>query len=53
MCDDICGQAVVSLRLPKNWRSSVRNAVLTVVGILRVAMLAGRDALINNGQAIR
>ena len=51
MCDDICGQAFESLRLPKGWRSSVRNAVLNVIGIVRIAMLAGREALITNGNA--
>jgi len=51
MSDEICGQAVESLRLPKGWRSHVRNAVLNVVGIVRIAMLAGREASINNGDA--
>ena len=51
MSDEICGQAVESLRLPKGWRSHVRNAVLNVVGIVRIAMLAGREALISNGDA--
>lgn len=27
-----------TLRLPKNWRSSVRHAVLNVIGIVRIAM---------------
>jgi hypothetical protein len=40
-----------TLRLPKNWRSSVRHAVLHVIGIVRMAMLAGRQALIDNGDA--
>jgi transposase len=51
MCDEICGQTVESLRLPKGWRSSVRSAVLNVIGIVRIAMLAGREALITNGDA--
>ena len=42
-------KTVESLRLPKGWQSYVRNAVLNVVGIVRIAMLAGREALINNG----
>ncbi len=49
MCDEVCGQPVESLQLPKGWRASVRNAVLNVVGIVRIAMLAGREALITNG----
>jgi len=52
MCDEIYGQPVESLRLPKGWRSSIRNAVLNVIGIVRIAMLAGREALISNGDAI-
>jgi hypothetical protein len=51
MCDEICGQAVESLRLPKDWSSSVRNALLNVIGIVRIAMLAGREALVTNGSA--
>ena len=45
----ICEEDVESLRLPKNWRSSVRNAVLNAIGIVRIAMLVGREVLINNG----
>ena len=40
-----------SLRLPKNWPALVRSAVLNVVGIVRIAMLAGREALIKNGDS--
>jgi putative transposase len=42
---------VDSLRLPKNWHSLVRSAVLNVIGIVRIAMLAGREALIKNGDS--
>ena len=51
MCDEICGQPVESLRLPKGRHSPVRNAVLNVIGILRIAMLTGRKALITNRKA--
>ncbi len=51
MCDEICGQTVESLRLPEDWHSYVRNAVLNVVGIARIAMRAGREVLITNGDA--
>jgi hypothetical protein len=40
-----------SLQFPKHWHSLVRTAVLNVVGIVRIAMLAGREALIQNGDA--
>jgi hypothetical protein len=49
MSATICEDDVERLRLPRNWRASVRSAVLNVVGIVRVAMLAAREALINNG----
>jgi transposase len=51
MCDEISGLADDSLRLPKGWHSHVRNAVLNVVGVVRIAMLTGREALIANGDA--
>ncbi len=42
---------IETLRLPRNWHSYVRHAVLNVVGIVRIEMLAGREALITNGDA--
>jgi hypothetical protein len=51
VCDEVGEQDVESLPLPKNWQASVRNAVLNVIGIVRVAVLAGREALITNGDA--
>ncbi len=49
MCDEVCQQDVESLPFPKDWRSCARNAVLNVIGIVRIAMLAGREALIKDG----
>ena len=46
---EFCEEDVASLRLPKDWHSYVRCAVLNVIGIVRVAMLAGREAWITNG----
>jgi hypothetical protein len=51
MSATICEDDVERLRLPRNWRASVRSVVLKVVGIVRIAMLAGREALIANGDA--
>ena len=48
MCGEVCQQDV-ELPLPKDLHSFVRNAVLNIVGIVRIAMHAGREALINNG----
>ena len=49
--DEICEEDVESLRLPKDWHSYVRCAVLNVIGIVHVAMLTGREALITNGDS--
>jgi hypothetical protein len=35
------------LKLPGNWSQSVRNAMLNVLGILRIAMLDGRERTVN------
>ena len=49
MCNESYEQDIASLPLPKDWAANVRNAVLNVIGILRVAMLSGREALIQEG----
>ena len=49
MCNEICEKDAESLPLPKDWSATVRNAVLNVIGIVRIAMLAGREALIQEG----
>ena len=41
MCDELCRQDLESLPLPKDWTANVRHAVLNVIGIVRIAMLAG------------
>ncbi len=48
VCDNQC-EDIESLPLPKGWSKAARNAVLNVIGIVRIAMLAGREALIRNG----
>ncbi|HYW81503.1 MAG TPA: helix-turn-helix domain-containing protein, partial [Thermoguttaceae bacterium] len=35
--------------MPKHWAANVRGAVLNVIGLVRVAMLAGREFLIGEG----
>ena len=42
MCDAVCDRDVESLQLPKDWATSVRNAVLNVVGIVRMAVLPAK-----------
>ncbi|MCU0982914.1 MAG: hypothetical protein MUF25_27445 [Pirellulaceae bacterium] len=49
MPDEIHDDEAESLRLPSNWHALVRSAVLNVIGIVRIAMLTGREALIKNG----
>ena len=51
MCAETPEEDVESLRLPKNWHSLVCSAVLNVIGIVRIALLTGREALIKNGDS--
>ncbi len=46
MCDESRQQDLESLPLPKDWTANVRHAVLNVIGIVRIAMLASREFLI-------
>ena len=48
MRDEVCQQDV-ELPLPTNWHTCVRHAVLNIIGIVRIAMLVGRESLIKNG----
>jgi transposase InsO family protein len=52
MCTERCDDELESLPLPKGWSKTVRHAVLNVVGLVRVAMLAGREILIQNGDVL-
>ena len=52
MHNDQCEEDIESLPLPKGWSQTVRHAVLNVVGIVRIAMLAGREFLIQNGDVL-
>ena len=49
MYNEVCLKDVESLSLPKDWSASVRDAVLNVIGIVRIAMLAGCEALVQDG----
>ena len=51
MPDEIREEDAESLRLPQHWHALVRRAVLQVIGIVRIAMLTGREALIKNGDS--
>ncbi len=46
MCDAPCQQDIESLPLPNGWAASVQSAVLNVIGLVRIAMLSGRELLI-------
>ena len=48
MRDEVCQQDV-ELPPPTNWHSCVRQVVLNIIGIVRIAMLVGRESLIKNG----
>ena len=42
-----------ALPLPKGWTENVRHAVLNIIGIVRIAMLAGREFLIEEGHVLQ
>ena len=52
MCDALCEEDLESLPLPKNRTETVRHAVLNVIGIVRIAMLAAREFLIQEGDVL-
>ena len=49
MGDELCEHDLRTSPLPKGWTRNVRHAVLNTIGILRIAMLAGREFLIEEG----
>ena len=51
MSDECSEDDLESLPLPKNWSENVRHAILNVVGIVRIALLSGREVLIRNGNS--
>jgi transposase-like protein len=51
MCDHQGDEDIDSIPLPKGWSKIARHAVLNVIGLVRVAMLAGREHLIRKGNA--
>ena len=51
MQDKLDEDDIESIRLPRNWSQSVRNATLNVLGVLRIAMLDGRKLLIQQGRS--
>lgn len=53
MSDELYERDIQSLPMPKDWVKSVRHAVLNVVGIVRLAMLSGREFLIQEGHVSR
>ena len=52
MDTECCDDEIESLPLPKSWAKTVHHAVLNAVGLVRVAMLAGREFLIQNGDVL-
>jgi hypothetical protein len=52
VCAEIHRHDAESLRLPRGWAKTVRNAVLNAIGLVRITMLAGREALIQNGDSL-
>ena len=50
MCDDF--DVNIPLPLPKGWAGSIRSAVLNVVVLIRIATLASREFLIEEGDVL-
>jgi hypothetical protein len=46
--EQVTDDELSSLKLPKNWSQTVRHTVLNVIGLVRIAMLAGREFLNEN-----
>ena len=53
MGDELCEHDLEALPLPKGWGRNVRHAVLNVIGIVRIAMLADREFLIEEGHVLQ
>jgi hypothetical protein len=51
MNDQCSEDDLESLPLPKNWSEDVRHAILNVIGVVRIAMLSGREFLLRNGNS--
>lgn len=52
MCNELCERDLESLPLPGDWTVGVRRAVLNVICIVRIAMLAGREFLVQEGDVL-
>ncbi|NQU22143.1 MAG: hypothetical protein HQ567_12740 [Candidatus Nealsonbacteria bacterium] len=52
MCDDSAVDSIEALPLPTGWAPSVRSAILNVLGLVRVAMMAGREFLHEAGDPL-
>jgi len=51
MCNKLGQQDLELLPLPKGWTTGIRHAVLNILGIVRIALLTGREFLIQEGDA--
>ena len=52
MCDEFCEDSIETLPLPEGWAASVRSAILNMIGLVRVAMMAGREFLHEEGDLL-
>ena len=52
MCDESCQRGLESLPLPKGWAANGRNSVLNAIALVRIALLAGREFLIEEGDLL-
>ena len=52
MCEELCEHDLESLPLPKDWTDNIQHAVLNVICLVRIAMLTGREFLIQEGDVL-
>jgi len=52
MSDQLCEDDLETLPLPKGWAANVRNTLLNVLGLARIALLTGRQFLIKEGDVL-
>jgi len=52
MSDRLCEDDLETLPLPKGWAANVRNTVLNVLGLARIALLTGRQFLAEEGDVL-
>ncbi len=53
MGDELREHDLEALPLPNGWTRNIRHAVLNIIGIVRIAMFAGHEFLVEEGHVLR